>query len=230
MRTMPTLLIQAIMIILAAGCAAPKPNWSPKDHSRPQLTMYLAPGDEIDISFLGAPELNKRQVIRRDGKITLRLIGEVSAAGKTPSALQKELNLLYGPQLQIKETTITVVSPAPVFVSGSVLTPGRIPMEHPMTALEAIMASGGFDTRTAEVRNVVVIRHSDGRRCGFLINFKPTLEGEKSAPFYLKPLDIVYVPRTTITKVNQWVDQHINRMLPRLGLGYSTEGEVSFTR
>jgi len=115
-------------------------------------------------------------------------------------------------------------------VTGSVLEPGRIPMERPMTALEAIMSAGGFDAHTAEVRNVVVIRHAEGRRCGFLINFKPVLQGEKGSPFYLKPMDIVYVPRTTITKVNQWIDQHINRMLPDLGIGVSSEGEVSAYR
>ena len=40
-------------------------------------------------------------------------------------------------------------------------------------------------------------------------------------PFYLEPLDIVYVPRTKIVRVNQWIDQHINQLIPILGVEYS---------
>jgi hypothetical protein len=42
------------------------------------------------------------------------------------------------------------------------------------------------------------------------------LSGEEVKPFYLRPGDIVYVPQTTIARLNQWVDQHISRMLPRI--------------
>jgi len=74
---------------------------------------------------------------------------------------------------------------------------------------------------TAEVRNVVIIRHKDGRRYGGALDLEDALEGKEVKPFFLEPYDIVYVPQTTIAKVNQWIDQHINKLVPQTGLVYT---------
>ena len=83
-----------------------------------------------------------------------------------------------------------------------------------ITALEAIMEAGGFDINSAEVKNVVIIRHKDDQRYGFKLNLKRALQGKNVQPFFLKPYDIVYVPRTKIATVNQWIDQYIDGLLP----------------
>jgi len=44
------------------------------------------------------------------------------------------------------------------------------------------------------------------------------MKGDVDGAFYLEPQDIVYVPRTTIVDVNDWVEQHINRIVPQFGL------------
>jgi hypothetical protein len=48
------------------------------------------------------------------------------------------------------------------------------------------------------------------------------LKGKEFQPFYLEPEDIIYVPRTVISKVNLWIDQYINQVIPRVGFTYST--------
>lgn len=222
--------LMAVGLLLTAGCATSRHPWSPTIHSQPEEEFLLAPGDELEISFLGAPDLDVKQVIRRDGKISLRMLGEVQAAGKPPKQLQDEVSALYAPQLQIKETSVVVSSMAPVFVGGAVKAPGQFQVARPVTALEAIMQAGGFNEYEAELRNVIVIRHREGKRFGYSLDFKKTLTGNPAPVFYLRPYDIVYVPRTPITKVNQWIDQHINRMLPRLGVGVTSGGDVTFSR
>jgi len=87
--------------------------------------------------------------------------------------------------------------------------------------LEAIMQAGGFIFPEAETRNVVVIRHIDGQRYAYAVNLEPALKGRRSEPFYLEPQDIVYVPRTKITEVGQWVDQHINNLIPEMGVFFT---------
>jgi len=72
----------------------------------------------------------------------------------------------------------------------------------------------------AEVKNIVVIRHRDGQRYAYSVNLESPLKGNGSQPFYLQPQDIVYVPRTKITKVDQWVDQHINKLMPSIPFGF----------
>lgn len=221
----------ACALLLAAGCGTPRPSRIDASQAVPPLVMYLMPGDEIEISFFGAPDLNTTQAIRRDGKISLRLVGDVVAAGKTVENLQADLREKLASQLQIRDVSVVLRVPSPVIVSGSVLKPGRVLLSRPMTVLDAIMESGGFNTREAEVRSVVLIRHEDGKRKGFIFDFSKALAGEgEDRPFYVHPFDIVYVPRTRIAKVNQWIDQHINKMLPDLGFGYSSDGEATVYR
>jgi protein involved in polysaccharide export with SLBB domain len=179
----------------------------------------FSPGDTIEVKFFYTPELNETQVVRPDGKISLQIIGEVTAAGKTPIELRGLLKRLYAPHL--KQPEISVIARTfnnqKVYVGGQVMLPGVVEITGPLTALEAIMQAGGIDFREAEAKNVVVIRHKDGIRYGCLLNLEPSLEGKETQPFYLEAKDIVYVPRTEIAKVNQWIDQHINRIIPQTG-------------
>jgi polysaccharide export outer membrane protein len=104
-----------------------------------------------------------------------------------------------------------------VFVGGQVFKPGVVEMPGPMTALEAVMEVGGFDVRQAERKSVIVIRYTDGRRHAYKLDLKKAVAGKETKPFYLKPKDIVHVPRTKIAKLNQWIDQHINKIIPDTG-------------
>ena len=79
------------------------------------------------------------------------------------------------------------------------------------------MASGGFQLPQAQIGNIVVIRCRNEGRYGYCLDLRSALKGEEVRPFYLEPQDIVYVPQTRITEIGQWVDQHINNLLPKTG-------------
>src|SRR6266404_5952421 len=145
----------ALALLFCVGCqGTPKHQAPPVGHT----PNYLNPGDVVKISFPAAPELNQTQKIGTDGTLSLPLIGEVHAAGKSPAELQSELATLYKPQLQDSETVVAVESRAiPVVVSGAVQKPGKIVFERPATVLEAIMEAGGF-TPEADLKNVSLIR------------------------------------------------------------------------
>lgn len=175
------------------GCASTPSGDFIDAGSIPEPTLELATGDQLQIEFFGAPDLNTLQNIRRDGNVTMKLIGDVKAAGMTPEALQARLHDLYKSQLQIQSVAVIVVSASPAFVTGSVMKPGRVDMERPLTALQAIMQAGGFDPY-ANVAKVVVIRHEGEKRKGYVLNFKEALAGASGAEFFLRPYDIVYVP------------------------------------
>ena len=182
----------------------------------------FSPGDTIDVKFFYTPELNEAQDVRPDGKIALQIIGEVTAAGKTPAQLRWLLEKLYDSHLKDPEIPVVVrsFSNQLVYVVGQVMRPGTIEVSGQITALEAIMEAGGVDFKEAQVKNVVVIRHYEGTRYGYLLNMEPILKGKESRPFFLEPKDIVYVPRSEIAKVNQWIDQYINRIVPQTGFTY----------
>jgi polysaccharide biosynthesis/export protein len=154
----------------------------------------LHEGDVVKISFPGAPSLDTTQQIRRDGKITLALIGDVQAAGLRPAELEKKVAELCAPQLVSKEVSVTVISSAfPVYVSGAVLHPGKVTADRPITVLQAIMDAGGFND-SANLNAVVVVRQEGGRTRNYTVNVKAILTGKSNASFYLKPSDSVYVP------------------------------------
>jgi polysaccharide export outer membrane protein len=197
MKITPHLFFNALIAAAAlalAGCAstsAPPPATTMKS---PVIT--LREGDIIKISFPGAANLDTTQQIRRDGKINLQLIGEVDAAGMEPEELQKKLDDLYAPQLSSKEITVSLqTSSFPVYVNGEVVHPGKINSDHPITALEAIMESGGPNPETANMKVVKVNRLENGKYKVYQLNLKDVLDGKSDQPFYLKPNDIVFVPQ-----------------------------------
>ena len=163
--------------------------------SKEAQSVRLNSGDVVQINFPGSPNLNTMERVRLDGKLALPLVGEVPAVGKTPRQLQADLQELYSKHLQVNEVSVIVVSTsASIFVGGAVNHPGRIPMERPMTVLDAIMEAGGFDPRRANVKKVSVIRQKEGRYSRHYLNLKPVLKGEDVPPFQLEPFDTVFVP------------------------------------
>ena len=177
------------MFLAVQGCQTVKPAPAPtavgpEPNPEPPAALVLGPGDGIDIKFFHTPELNENQTIRPDGKITLQLVGEVSAQGKTPEALKAELIRLYTAELRNPEIAVIVRSlyNRRVYVGGEVKTPGLVLMPSRLTALEAIMQAGGFDPRTAKHDSVVIIRHRDGKRYGCSLDLTGALKGEEGKP------------------------------------------------
>lgn len=198
MKTNNCSFIAAILLaatLVFTGCATtPSVDNASIQENKSDLVI-LREGDLLKISFPGSPNLDASQQIRRDGKITLSLVGEVEAAGLSPDALQKKLIELYASQISSKEINVALqTSTFPVFVNGAVVRPGKILSDHPITALEAIMEAGGFDFTTANMKAVKILRNEGGSIKNFQINLKEVLEGKSDKSFYLKPGDIIYVP------------------------------------
>lgn len=190
------------LIFVLAGCET-VPNSGTQNGSAVESsvntpsadTLTLHEGDDLKITFPGASNLDTAQRVRTDGRITLGVIGEVNASGLTPSDLEKRILDLYGNQLVSKEVSVTVLSSTfSVFVSGAVLKPGKIISDHTMSALEAVMEAGGFDSTKADMQNVKIVRIENGRTRNFVINLKAALESDHADPFLLKRSDIVFVP------------------------------------
>ena len=197
LRPFSAMLVALAVAISAAmtGCETPQAKAPASPDTDRSDAIILREGDVLKISFPGASNLDSTQPIRRDGKIALTLVGEVDAVGMTPAELEQEILKRYSSQLVTKEVTVTVESSSfPVFVSGAVIRPERILSDHPITALEAIMEAGGFDYKVADLGHVRVVRNEGARTRNYTLNLKSVLQGRESAPFYLRPSDIIYVP------------------------------------
>ena len=164
------------------------------DSSQQQPTI-LRQGDSVRITFPGEANLDETEQIRLDGKIALPLVGDVQAAGLTPDQLQQNLVKLYAPQISASDVTVAIQSSTfPIYVTGCVLSPGRVLSDQPVTALEAVMEAGGFDYSRANLRKVHVIRRENDTSKSYVINLKAVLSGDDKNDFFMQPNDIIYVP------------------------------------
>ena len=209
---------------LLTACATAPTVPTDLDNPMPGGTSecVIQPGDVVNVKFLYWPELNEKQVARPDGKMTLQIVDDVQAAGLRPAELRQELERLYAKTL--RDPKIIVIAQMEenrrVYVGGEVNifrnTDGlvQIPLVARMTALDAIMQAGGFKKESAQLRNVVIIRVVEGKQYARTIDMRTAFKRGESDPFYLQTDDIVFVPRTKIDRVDQWVDQFMNKPVP----------------
>lgn len=197
-----------------------------------QTEYILQVSDAIDIKFFYNPELNESVTIRPDGKISLQLIDEVVAAGLTASELDRILTNKYSKRLRNAEVAVIVKGFAgqKVYVGGEVNSATLIPISGRLTALQAILQAGGYKP-TAELKSVVILRNQGTQDPLFMIlNLKQDLTTYTSNnDILLKPYDIVFVPKTEIAKMGQFVDQHFRELIPvtlNFGLMYNLNPEV----
>src|ERR1700745_2386551 len=135
--------ILTFLALAGAGCQTEVNSTTFSGQAEVPQHVILASGDVVKLTFSAAPELNQSQKVRADGKLSLPLVGEVDAAGKTVGQLQGELIQLYKSQLKTPEVTVSLeASVTTVTVSGAVTRPGKLAFERPTTVLQAIMEAG----------------------------------------------------------------------------------------
>ncbi len=227
-----TIGLALLTISLSSGCSTSHTRSTSEDEtvdivtsSLPQPEVILGEGDEIEIKFPFHNELNEKVTIRPDGKISLQMVDDIVAAGRTPEDLDAELTKRYAKEINNAELTVIVrkLASQRIFVGGEVSRPGAIPVNGRITAMEAILQAGGPRHETASVSKVVVIRNVGTKRYAAVLNLKPAFKGKPSVPFYLAANDMVFVPQSGISSLNQWVDQYINRLMPATYLRVQTK-------
>ena len=123
----------------------------------------LGAEDVIFVRVWREPDLTGTHVIRPDGHITLPLIGEVSAAGQTPTKLAALIADLLGKEY-MKNPQVTVevqqVRSKRYYVSGEVMRPGAYPLVVPTTVFEALTLAGGF-REFANKKKITIIRGTE---------------------------------------------------------------------
>jgi polysaccharide export outer membrane protein len=133
-------------------------------------------------------------VVRPDGMITLPMIGEIRAAGFTPSQLDAMIAEKLQPKVENTVVNVSVLEIRSLRVSivGQVAKQGAYPLGSPMTVLDLIARAGGL-TEFAKAKDIRIIRKKDGKILKF--NYKEVIRGEKlEQNVFLENGDTVLVP------------------------------------
>lgn len=230
---MSTYLVKLLIIaVFMTACTAH--NITSSEHissvaSTSPLKEYLIqPGDQLDIKFFYNPELNDLVIVRPDGRISLQLASEIPAAGQTPAQLTATLEKSYEKELANPGITIIVrsFSSQRIYVDGEVNKPGMVTLLGPLTVLQSIAEAGGLKD-TAKTSQILIIRKTkDDKPQAIAVNLdeiRTATDGSQN--ILLAPYDVVFVPKSTIANVNQFIDQYIRRNVPipfgvTYGIGY----------
>jgi polysaccharide export outer membrane protein len=148
--------------------------------------------DVINVHVWDNAQLTGPRIVRPDGKLSMPLIGEVEASGKSPEELGKEIaDALRNGYIQNPQVDVSVqeVRSRKYFITGEVQRPGDNPLVVPTTVLEAISKAGGFRD-FANTKNIVIIRGQQR----FKFNYKEVIAGKHlDQNIYLQPGDYIVV-------------------------------------
>lgn len=179
-------------VLLTLGACAHKAQTLPKVGDEP---FRIGKEDLLDVTVWRDPDLTRAVVVRPDGFISMPLVGEVKAEGRTPVELAADLKSGLQPYVQEPRVTVVVreVRSARIYVTGEVARPGGYPIAGPISVLQAVALAGGFSD-FADREAMLVIR--PGQRGGrFPVRYSQLLSADPhNREALLLPGDTVVVP------------------------------------
>jgi len=118
--------------------------------------------DVLDITVWRNPDLSKQVQVRPDGRISMPIIRDITAVGKTPTQLAEEMTTKLKEYVQnpVVAVSLNQVNSSNVFLLGEIKNPGRYPLKSKTTLLQGITIAGGF-TPIAARNQIVIFRFTE---------------------------------------------------------------------
>ncbi|WEF31788.1 XrtA/PEP-CTERM system exopolysaccharide export protein [Pseudoduganella chitinolytica] len=172
------------------------------DAGPPPASNYLiGPGDNVNIIVWRNPEVSQSVPVRPDGKITTPLVEDLEAAGKTPTALARDIEVALAKFIQQPVVTVIVTGFTGIYseqirVIGQAARPQALPYRRGMSLMDVLIAVGGV-TEFAAGNKATVIRTVEGKQQQFRVRLNDLIkEGDISANVAMRPGDVLVVPES----------------------------------
>ena len=180
----------------------------------------LSPGDVFEIRFAFSPDLNDRVTVGEDGTVSPKFVGSVIVGGLSVPEATARLKPLYAKRIRDPELSLTVrlYAPEVFWVDGDVARPGIIRSALPLTLQRAVTQAGGAKPGAATGDILVIRRDETGAVRAYQAALAP-LPG--STDPFLKSFDVIYVPKTVIGSVNDFLATYAK------GLPFSTSLQIN---
>jgi len=172
------------------------PSASQSQAAENDAEYKIGPQDVLRIDVWKEPDISRAAPVRPDGKISLPLLNDVQAAGLTAMQLAAVISdglkkFINNPQVTV---SVSEINSRRIYVTGEVTRPGSMPLLPNMMVMQALSTSGGF-TQFAKIKNIYVLRVTDGKQEKLPFNYKEVLNGQKPEQNQmLKPGDVIVVP------------------------------------
>jgi len=203
-RALRAIMVTILLPFLFTGCASdayiPATSTILQDSSETIPAYHIGVDDTISINVWRNPELSVSVPVRPDGKVSMPLIGDVHAAGRTPeevaTAIQTKLrSFVRDPNVTLMVTGLMSNEYLTrLRITGAVTNPSSINYRQGMTVLDAILASGSIND-FASPNNTKLYRKIKGKVRVINIHLGDILfKGELQTNIELRPGDILTVP------------------------------------
>ena len=168
----------------------------------PEVTAIAVPdsyvigaSDVVTVSVLKEPTLSSSLLVRPDGMISMPLLGDIKAEGKTPLQLADEVTTKLKKYIQDPNVTVilTQMNSKKVYLIGEVGKTGPVEMTPGMTLLQAIATAGGL-TPYANAKKIYILRNEGGKQQKIPVQYKQALRGNGALNLPLNPGDTIVVP------------------------------------
>jgi len=161
----------------------------------------IGPGDGLSIFIYGFPEHSGNFTVRPDGKLTIPLVEDMVAVGKTSTQLARDFEAALADYLKDPKVNIIVTSATnfigQVRVFGQVRTPKSVPFREGMTVLDAIEAAGGLTEAASPNKATITRKNPQGQEVRIKLRLKELLyKGKRLEDVPLQPGDFIFVPQT----------------------------------
>jgi polysaccharide biosynthesis/export protein len=165
------------------------PDAAPSDY-------VIGPEDILQISVWKNETLSRTVPVRPDGKISLPLLNDVDASGRTPEQLRASVTTAASKLIEEPNVTVVVkeINSRVAYITGAVVKAGFYPVRGELTVLQLIAMAGGL-AEYADSKNIVVIRKQGGKQTSFKFNYKDVVAQKRPEQnIQLVPGDTVVVP------------------------------------
>jgi len=175
--------------------AAPSSAQSGTVDGKDAAHYIIGPEDALQVTVWKEPTLSGTFPVRPDGMISLVLVGDLPAAGRTPMQLSEEITTKLKKYLQDPSVTVLVmaVNSQRIYMMGEVGHVGPIPLAAGMSPLQAISAAGGLSP-FANSKKIYILRGEAGKQQKIPFNYKQALKGDSTQDIKLQPGDTIVVP------------------------------------
>ena len=182
---------------LRAGAADIGNATSPTKNPQVPDEFVIGTGDVLAVNVWKEADMSRVVPVRSDGRISLPLVGEVEASGKTARQLQEELHAKLKEFVSEPEVTVIVqeIKSQRFNILGMVSKPGSYTLIKPMRVIDAIALAGGFRDFAKQKDIYVLRRNADGSETRLAFNYKDVIKGRSSQQnIPLESNDTIVVP------------------------------------
>lgn len=182
----------------AASAAQPSQNADASTAPKPHDDSFVIGNDDVlAINVWKEPDVSRSIPVRSDGKISLPLVGEVQATGRTPLKLEQDIAARLKSYIAEPEVTVIVqqINSQKFNILGMVNRPGSYPINNSATVLDAIALAGGFRDFSKQKAIYILRQNADGTQTRLPFNYKEVVKGQNLAQnIKLQPRDTIVVP------------------------------------